>query len=288
MLDWVATQPVVQLDGPRDPRVGMAGGSYGGGIQLIVAADRLPRRRDRPDDRVALARRRASTRPTRPKNGWVGTAHRGDRGPIGRPAHHARRTRRAPRPASSSPDDQAWFASRGPGDLVKHIKIPTLIVQGTADNLFTLDEGITNYGSCATADVPTAMLWFCGGHGVCLTNPGDPTRVGTETMAWLNRYVKRDTTRVRPARASSSSTRTARATPPTTIPLPTGTPITATGAGTLQLVADGGSGPAHPAAGSKDPLAGIASARSRPRRRRTRSTSTSTSTRRRSSSARRS
>ncbi len=41
-------------------------------------------------------------------------------------------------------------------------------------------------------------------------------------------------------------------------PLPTGTPITANGAGTLQYVATGGSGPAHPAAGSKDPLAGIA------------------------------
>ena len=35
MLDWVATQPGVRLDGPGDPRVGMAGGSYGGGIQLI-------------------------------------------------------------------------------------------------------------------------------------------------------------------------------------------------------------------------------------------------------------
>ncbi len=39
MLDWVATQPIAQLDGPTDPRVGMAGGSYGGGIQLIVAAE---------------------------------------------------------------------------------------------------------------------------------------------------------------------------------------------------------------------------------------------------------
>ena len=25
----------------------------------------------------------------------------------------------------------------------------------------------------AKAGVPTAMLWYCGGHGVCLTNPGD-------------------------------------------------------------------------------------------------------------------
>src|SRR4051812_472492 len=38
LLDWIATQPGVQLDAKGDPRVGMVGGSYGGGIQLIVAA----------------------------------------------------------------------------------------------------------------------------------------------------------------------------------------------------------------------------------------------------------
>ena len=41
-------------------------------------------------------------------------------------------------------------------------------------------------------------------------------------------------------------------------PVPTGIPVTATGTGTLRYVADGGSGPAHPAAGNKDPLAGVA------------------------------
>ena len=38
LIDWVATQPNVQLDAKTDPRVGMVGGSYGGGIQLVTAA----------------------------------------------------------------------------------------------------------------------------------------------------------------------------------------------------------------------------------------------------------
>ena len=38
MLDWVAEQPQAQLDGPGDPRVGMVGFSYGGGIQLTLAS----------------------------------------------------------------------------------------------------------------------------------------------------------------------------------------------------------------------------------------------------------
>ena len=38
LISWLARQPEAQLDRPGDPRVGMAGGSYGGGIQLVAAA----------------------------------------------------------------------------------------------------------------------------------------------------------------------------------------------------------------------------------------------------------
>ena len=38
LIDWVATRPGVELDAPGDPRMGMVGGSYGGGIQWVTAA----------------------------------------------------------------------------------------------------------------------------------------------------------------------------------------------------------------------------------------------------------
>lgn len=38
LLSWVAAQPQTLLDAKADPRVGMVGGSYGGGIQLVTAA----------------------------------------------------------------------------------------------------------------------------------------------------------------------------------------------------------------------------------------------------------
>ena len=38
LIDYVATQPEAKLDRPGDPRLGMAGASYGGGIQLVTAA----------------------------------------------------------------------------------------------------------------------------------------------------------------------------------------------------------------------------------------------------------
>ena len=38
IIDWLATQPGVELKGPNDPVVGMTGASYGGGLQLSAAA----------------------------------------------------------------------------------------------------------------------------------------------------------------------------------------------------------------------------------------------------------
>ena len=37
LVDWLATRPEVQQDGPGDPRVGVTGGSYGGALSLMLA-----------------------------------------------------------------------------------------------------------------------------------------------------------------------------------------------------------------------------------------------------------
>jgi ABC-2 type transport system ATP-binding protein len=93
------------------------------------------------------------------------------------------------------------------------------------------------------------MIWFCGGHGICLTNPGDQSLVPDAILTWLNRYVKRDTTVDTGPRFrfvdQNGNLFTAG-----DYPVPSGTPVTASGAGTLQLGADGGAGPVHPPAGA--------------------------------------
>src|SRR3954470_5644525 len=38
LIDWLAKQPEARLDGANDPRVGMEGVSYAGGIELVSAA----------------------------------------------------------------------------------------------------------------------------------------------------------------------------------------------------------------------------------------------------------
>jgi ABC-2 type transport system ATP-binding protein len=76
-------------------------------------------------------------------------------------------------------------------------------------------------------------------------------------MAWLQRYVKKDTSVNTGPRFDMVDQNGTRYTADD-YPVPTGTPVTATGTGTLRYLAEGGSGPAHPATGNKDPLAGVA------------------------------
>ena len=255
LLDWVATQPGVKLDGPGDPRVGMAGGSYGGAIQFSTAA--IDCRVDAIVPMIAWHSLVTSLdKANTPKNGWASLLIAGAAGRSLDP-HITHSYTSATTTAVIAPEDRAWFTARGPGDLIKNISIPTLIVQGTADNLFTLDEGVANFRMLRDAGVPTSMLWFCGGHGVCLTNPGDPTRVASATMAWLNRYVMGTKTIATVPRFDFIDQNGTRYTADD-YPVAAGAPITATGAGTLHLVAAGGSGPAHLPAGSKDVIGGVA------------------------------
>ncbi len=255
MIDWVATRPEARLDQPNDPRVGMVGGSYGGGIQLVAAA--IDCRIDAIVPEIAWHSLTTSLyKADTAKLGWAGLLQRETTGHSVDP-HIPATYQASVTTGTVSAADRAWFASRGPANLLAHITVPTLIVQGTVDNLFTLDEGIANYQALRRRAAPTAMLWFCGGHGVCLTKPGDPNRVKNATVAWLDRYLKRDPTVATAPRFDFVDQNGNRYTG-ADYPLPAGHPITATGSGALTLTAAGGSGPAHPSAGNPDPLAGVA------------------------------
>jgi ABC-2 type transport system ATP-binding protein len=66
------------------------------------------------------------------------------------------------------------------------------MIQGTVDTLFTLQEAIDNDRAMRTTGVPLRMMWFCGGHGACLTGSGTPRHVERRVIAWLDRWLKND------------------------------------------------------------------------------------------------
>lgn len=240
LLDWVASQPVALKDRTGDPRVGMVGWSYGGGIQLTLAS--IDCRVDALVPGIAWHSLMTSLgKNDTLKSGWAGALLR-----LVKPDHVDPHVIGAYRSgletARVSPDDRAWYTARGPGDSIDKITVPTLFVQGTVDTLFTLDEAVTNYESLHRRKVPVKMLWFCGGHGTCLTGAGSATRVSDATFAWLDRYLKGDrSVDTGPAIDlidQNGTSWTGDAYPPKA----TG-PLVAKGTGTLPLVAEGGAGP---------------------------------------------
>ncbi len=240
LISWVAGRPGVELDTKGDPRMGMVGGSYGGGIQLVTAATDC--RVDAIVPGIAWHSLVTSLdKADTVKSGWsnlltaLSATDRVDPEVI---ASHAAGEQNG----VITPAQQHWFAERGPGTLVAHIHVPTLIVQGTVDTLFTLQEGVDNYHVLRGKGVPTSMVWFCGGHGVCLTPPGNPDLVLGATLAWLDRYVKQDTAvHTGPGFRFVDQNGTQYSAP--SYPPTPGRPVTASGRGTLPLVAAGGSGP---------------------------------------------
>jgi ABC-2 type transport system ATP-binding protein len=210
LIDYVARQPEARHDRrcrvsrrhgrrtrtcrtlPNDPRLGMEGASYGGGIQLVTAA--FDRRIDALIPVIAWnSLVTALDKDGAVKGGWASVlvgagigASGGDLDP-----HITSSYQEGVSTGHVSEENRRWFESRGPGDkLVGRIKAPTLLVQGTADTLFTLQEAIRNYGILHRNHVPVKMLWFCGGHGTCLTGTGPADYIRKAMLNWFDRYLR--------------------------------------------------------------------------------------------------
>jgi ABC-2 type transport system ATP-binding protein len=254
LLDWVAEQRVAQLDGPGDATVGMMGGSYGGGIQLVTAA--IDCRVDAIVPTIAWHSLGTSLYKSETvKLGWAGVLADLPTGAVTDP-HVASAYEDGMSSGVLSDEDIEWFLSRGPGELVEQIQVPTLIVQGTVDTLFTLDEALTNLAILEANGVPSAMVWFCGGHGICLTDPGDDQVVADATVAWLDRWVRRDET-VDTGPRIDLIVQTGDRYTGSSYPEPSST-VDASGSGTLALESDSTAGPATLPEGAAGLVDGIA------------------------------
>lgn len=210
IIDFVAEQPEAQLDAPGDPRVGMSGPSYGGAIQLVTAA--IDQRVDAITPTIAWnSLENALFRNDAVLAGWalalagvggVTSTVPGVISPAGIQTGHlppeiyeSLVTGLASGYVASGL--QRWFATRGATTVLDRIKAPTLIFQGTVDTIFPLDEGHANFQALRDNGMPVKMVWFCGGHGACLTEgdegiDGGGDRNTERVLDWFTRYLKGD------------------------------------------------------------------------------------------------
>ncbi|MFF9144205.1 alpha/beta fold hydrolase [Streptomyces sp. NPDC014861] len=85
---------------------------------------------------------------------------------------------------------RALLESRSPSAVGDRIKVPTLIVQGQTDSLFTLDQSDAMARALAANGAPVAVDWAAGGHDGGDRETG---RVEDRVGAWFDRWLKRDT-----------------------------------------------------------------------------------------------
>ncbi|MBP5863626.1 alpha/beta fold hydrolase [Streptomyces sp. LBUM 1478] len=188
LIDWLATRPEVQLDKKGDPRLGIAGASYGGAIALLTAGydDRV--------DAIAPAITYWNLADALFPNGvfkklWAGLfVNTGG----GCEKFETRLCEMYQRVAESGrPDAEAvkLLAARSPEAVGDRIKVPTLLMQGQTDSLFPLGQADAAAEAIKANGAPVDVDWISGGH-----DGGDmeTSRVQARTRAWFDRYLKDD------------------------------------------------------------------------------------------------
>ncbi|UKY50334.1 alpha/beta fold hydrolase [Streptomyces inhibens] len=204
LIDWLAKRPEVQLDKAGDPRVGVAGASYGGAISLLAAGH--DPRVDAIAPQITYWNLADALFPHGVfKKLWAGIFFTtGSAGaPTGAPGaapvtsggcgkFEPALCRMYERVAVAGKPDAAarrLLEARSPSAVGDRIKVPTLIMQGQTDSLFTLDQADAMQQAIRKNGAPVDVDWIAGGH-----DGGDreTARLQARTKAWFDRYLKGD------------------------------------------------------------------------------------------------
>ncbi|MFV0135909.1 alpha/beta fold hydrolase [Streptomyces sp. HMX87] len=188
LLDWLAGQPEVRLDGKGDPRVGMAGSSYGGAVSLLAAGhdDRV--------DAIAPAITYWNLADALFPNGvfkklWAGLFVNSGGGCEKFEERLCRMYQRVA--ASGEPDAAAvkLLEERSAQAVGDRIEVPTLLMQGQSDSLFPLAQADAAAKAIRANGAPVDVDWIAGGH-----DGGDmeTDRLHARVQAWFDRHLKGD------------------------------------------------------------------------------------------------
>lgn len=213
-----------------DPRVGMVGGSYGGGIQFATAA--VDPRLDTivplitwndlsyslDPNNTAQTSGVSSPTPGAIKLAW-GLLFSADGALVAQAQYPPQPTDLASRelacpnfadfvcPALATgatlgyllPDATAALRHASVVSFMSQVRIPTLLVQGENDTLFNLNEAVATYDALRAQHTPVKMIWQSWGHSdstpapgeLDLNNPDPATQYETARIAdWFDHYLK--------------------------------------------------------------------------------------------------
>ncbi|MCD0452174.1 alpha/beta fold hydrolase [Actinocorallia sp. API 0066] len=186
LIDWLARRPEVRKDAPGDPRVGMAGPSYGGAISLLTAAYD-----SRVDALVPSITWHDLSDALLPdgvfKKLWAGLFFTGESDgstACGRFLPElCEMYQRIAQTGQYKESDVEVLRASSPA-TAPPVKAPTLLIQGQSDSLFPLDHADAN---ARRAQGPVSVVWYQGGHD----GGEDESPLLTELTAdWFDQHLK--------------------------------------------------------------------------------------------------
>lgn len=171
LIDYLSTRSEIIQDKAGDPRVGWTGGSNAAGIQFNTAAV------DRRIDAIAPFAGWGNLNQDLWPNGavktfwWNGLFGIGSfsslAGGLMSPAGVQLGTldpqvtqayTETSLTGEPSTESRSWFSTRSTVQYSRSITAPTLIVQGTIDTLFPLEDGLANYQNLLAAGTPVKLM----------------------------------------------------------------------------------------------------------------------------------
>jgi predicted acyl esterase len=200
LIDYLASQDAVMNDGENDPRVGMDGVSYGGGIQLRTAAE---------DDRLDAIVPRATWYDLAQalaangvvKTGWLRALELGanQAAPTGDVAPDVNQTSTAILERGFlTEEDVEFYQSRSPVTY-GGIDTPALLIPEWTDQLFPTNQGVDNFRKIQESGADTTLI--VGQDGTHILGQGDDFPpgsglsrqfVGQQAIRWLDAYLRGD------------------------------------------------------------------------------------------------
>jgi len=212
LIDVLSQRDDVRLDGPGDPRVGVAGASYGGALALLAAAydDRVDTvasaitwndlaqslfPQNAVDDQTpgVFKQRWASlffASGLAAPGGTGGSAPAGGDPTCGRfdPTVCVLYSQAA---TSGRPSNEivSLLRESSPAPVLDRITAPTLLLQGEQDSLFPLDQADANARGIAAAGTTVQVRWLEGGHDAGGEAASPDTFTGP-VLDWFDEHLR--------------------------------------------------------------------------------------------------
>jgi ABC-2 type transport system ATP-binding protein len=193
LVDRLAQRADVLQDSPGDPRVGLAGQSYGGGISLLGAA--YDGRIDAIAPVITWNSLETALLPGdvfKAQYAAVFFAGATGKGCLQFAERVCAAYQRLAETGRATPADRALLRASSVAPVLDRVNAPTLFIQGKDDTLFPLSESLTTTTALSRRGIPVHLVWLKGGHDRSFGASGDQ-KIRDLTATWFGRWLHQDT-----------------------------------------------------------------------------------------------